>query len=131
MNKRINQLINQLHLDPKKEAAVREIVENALNNNQNGGSNSGNSGPVIIELSIGDEGIGTVSLSDEQINAAKNYNIRLNMITPNGPCMLVPYFYFMEGENIGFYIRMMNPTGHMIDSAFSIDTINKTIIAIG
>ena len=45
--------------------------------------------------------------------------------------MLVPYFYFMEGENIGFYIRMMNPTGHMIDSAFSIDTINKTIIAIG
>ena len=29
MNKRINQLINQLHLDPKKEAAVREIVENA------------------------------------------------------------------------------------------------------
>lgn len=29
MNKRINQLINQLHLDPKKEAAVRKIVENA------------------------------------------------------------------------------------------------------
>ena len=25
MNKRINQLINQLHLDPNKEAAVREL----------------------------------------------------------------------------------------------------------
>jgi hypothetical protein len=33
MNKRINQLINQLHLDPKKEAAVRKIVENAISNN--------------------------------------------------------------------------------------------------
>ena len=33
MNKRINHLINQLHLDPKREAAVREIVENAISNN--------------------------------------------------------------------------------------------------
>lgn len=34
MNKEINQLINQLHLDPKREAAFRKIVENA------GGSNN-------------------------------------------------------------------------------------------
>lgn len=37
MNKTINQLINQLHLDPKKEAAVRKIVENV------GGSNNSTS----------------------------------------------------------------------------------------
>lgn len=36
MNRTLNQLINQLHLDPKKEAAVRKIVENAVSNNSGG-----------------------------------------------------------------------------------------------
>lgn len=43
MNRTLNQLINQLHLDPKKEAAVRKIVENA------GGIND--STPVVTEVS--------------------------------------------------------------------------------
>ena len=91
---------------------------------------SGASGPVIIEMTVGDEGIGTVTLNDEQINAAKNYNIRLKVNAPDGSMILVPYSYHMDGENIGFYIRIINPAGHINDSAFSIDVINKTITAI-
>lgn len=129
MNKRINQLINQLHLDPKKEAAVREIVENAISNNQNGDSNSGGSEPVIIEYST--DATDSVSITDKQINAAKNYNIILNMIAPNGSFMLVPYGYIMDGENIGFLVRAMNGAGHISDAVFSIDVINKTITLMG
>lgn len=29
MNRTVNQLVNALHLDPKREAAVRKIIENA------------------------------------------------------------------------------------------------------
>lgn len=102
------------------------------NSSNSGGSNSGGGGPVIIELSIGDEGIGTVSLSEEQINAAKNSNIKLKINEPDGIhyMILVPYFYGIREENITFYTRMMNGAGHISDSTFSIDVINKTIVGV-
>lgn len=43
MNRTVNQLVNALHLDPKREAAVRKIIENA------GGVND--STPIINEVS--------------------------------------------------------------------------------
>ena len=43
MNRTVNQLVNALHLDPKREAAVRKIIENA------GGVND--STPVVNEIS--------------------------------------------------------------------------------
>lgn len=43
MNRTINQLVNALHLDPKREAAVRKIIENA------GGIND--STPIVNEVS--------------------------------------------------------------------------------
>ena len=39
MNKTINQYINQLHLDPKKEAAVRKLIQAVASNDNSGGSN--------------------------------------------------------------------------------------------
>lgn len=45
MDKTINQYINQLHLDPKKEAAVRKLIQavsNSSGNNSNGGNSSDN-----------------------------------------------------------------------------------------
>lgn len=125
MNKRVNQLINQLHLDPKKEAAVRKIVENAVSNNSGGGS-----GPVIIELPFGEEEIEAVSLSEEQINAAKNGNIKLKMKMPNDIYLtFVPYMYvyIKKDEDIVFYVRSMDSAGHIADEAYSINVIDKTI----
>ena len=45
MDKTINQYINQLHLDPKKEAAVRKLIQavsNSSGNNSNGNNSSDN-----------------------------------------------------------------------------------------
>ena len=39
MNKTINQYINQLHLDPKREAAVRKLFEAVASSDNSGGSN--------------------------------------------------------------------------------------------
>lgn len=56
MNKTINQYINQLHLDPKREAAVRKLVQSV--SQSSGGSNGGNSGgsntpePEFVDLGL-------------------------------------------------------------------------------
>lgn len=124
MNRTLNQLINQLHLDPKKEAAVRKIVENAVSNN------SGGNGSVIIEHLFGNAE--AVTVTDEQINAAKNYNIKLKINYPDDDSryvIVVPYSYYFEGEIISILVRVMIPTGHISDIVFSIDIINKTITA--
>lgn len=120
MNKRINQLINQLHLDPKKEAAVRKIVENAVSNNQNSGNNSGGGGPVIIEM-IGE----SASVTDEQIEAAKNGNIKIKMNTGVEIIYTLPYYYFIKDDSIMICVRLADYDFY--DSIFKIDIINKTI----
>lgn len=94
-------------------------------------NNSGSSGPVIIEYPLGNTEAFT--LTDEQINAAKNYNIRLKINNTNDDnkyVIVVPCFYGIEGESITLYIRMM-AGGPITDVIFLIDTINKTIVAIG
>lgn len=63
MNRTFNQLINQLHLDPKKEAAVRKIVENAISNNQSGNNNSGGYTDMMV-LNTRDN----ATLTEEQFN---------------------------------------------------------------
>ena len=56
MNKTINQYINQLHLDPKREAAVRKLIQSV--SQSSGGSNGGNSGssntpePEFVDLGL-------------------------------------------------------------------------------
>lgn len=128
MNRTLNQLINQLHLDPKKEAAVRKIVENAVSNNQNGGNSSSGSESVIIECLFGNAE--AVTVTDEQINAAKNYNIKLKINYPDDDSryiIAVPYCYYFEEEIISILIRVAIPTGNISDIGFSIDIINKTI----
>lgn len=56
MNKTINQYINQLHLDPKREAAVRKLIQSV--SQSSGGSNEGNSGgsntpePEFVDLGL-------------------------------------------------------------------------------
>ena len=56
MNKTINQYINQLHLDPNREAAVRKLIQSV--SQSSGGSNGGNSGgsntpePEFVDLGL-------------------------------------------------------------------------------
>ncbi len=266
MNRTLNQLINQLHLDPKKEAAVRKIVYTAISNNQSGGSNSGGytdmmvlntsdnavlteeqfneieervkngylfelqydepdgtttyysqgikyrldsnncwyifngnfsvatkdvsysgdvifialkqpngyafvgmpvndlpnselafpilktpkfyyngdgtkflsddgtykevsggSGPVIIELSIGEESFESAQLTDQQIEACKNSNIKIKLNFPDYAIILVPYFYEIRNETILLYIRNVNHSSVVVDATFIIDINNKII----
>ena len=62
MNKTINQYINQLHLDPKREAAVRKLIQSV--SQSSGSSNGGSSGGSLkylpkyysIDWSVADEG---------------------------------------------------------------------------
>lgn len=52
MNKTINQYINQLHLDPKREAAVRKLIQSV---SQSSGGNSGGSNtpePEFVDLGL-------------------------------------------------------------------------------
>lgn len=51
MNKTINQYINQLHLDPKREAAVRKLVQSV--SQSSGGSNGGSNTPEPEFVDLG------------------------------------------------------------------------------
>lgn len=122
MNKEINQLINKLHLDPKKEAAVRKIVENVGSNNSGGGN-----GPVIIEYPFyGNE---AVTLTDEQINAVKDGNIKIKLTVPdNNACAIVlPEFYEISDDEA--YISVYQPSleGGRSNVVYLVNNANKTI----
>lgn len=51
MNKTINQYINQLHLDPKREAAVRKLIQSV--SQSSGGSNGGSNTPEPEFVDLG------------------------------------------------------------------------------
>lgn len=126
MNKRINQLINQLHLDPKKEAAVREIVENVGSNNQSGGNNSGGNEPVIIEYPNGSNE--EIAVTDEQIEAVKNGNvkIKLTMTGTTNYIILAPISITIMEEVAEIVVRSYFGE-NITDAILLVDFTNKTI----
>lgn len=83
---------------------------------------SGGSGPVIIDM-IGESG----SVTDEQIEAAKNGNIKIKVSSEIGITYVLPYYYLVQEDAVIFCVRLGD--SDFYDSIFKIDIINKTISA--
>ena len=88
---------------------------------------SGGSGPVTIEINIGDEGFESATLTDQQIEACKNSNIKLKLNFIDYVTILVPYYYEINNETILIYIRMLNQSYVVADVSLEVDINNKTI----
>lgn len=84
-------------------------------------------GPVIIEYPL--EGTEAVTLTDEQINAAKNSNIKLKLTgdSLDFTAIAIPYSYAISDTMIAIDIRISG-TDSNIDQKLVIDIANKTII---
>ena len=98
MDKTINQYINQLHLDPKREAAVRKLIQSV--SQSSGGSNGGSSGgsntpePEFVDLGLPS---GTLWCS---------CNLGANSPEEYGN-------FYQWGDNVPYHIDMN--TGNMFD----------------
>ena len=123
MNKRVNQLINQLNLDPKREAAVRELFSLI----GGGGSNSADNGPVIIEYPFGSDE--DVTLTDEQVNAVKNSNIKIKLTIPGNSTyfIILPELYEISDKVACILVYQPNSEGGISNVVYLVDITNKTI----
>ena len=87
---------------------------------------SGGSEPVIIEYPL--EGTEVVTLTDEQINAARNSNIKIKSFdsTLNITIIATPLDCSFNDTHVLINTRI-NASDEIIDQKFIIDIANKTI----